>query len=55
MLDALGVGHETRIVSAHRTPDRMADYAKGAEARGLKVDHRRAPAGRRICRAWWPA
>jgi len=37
MLDALGVGYETRIVSAHRTPDRMADYAKGAGARGLKA------------------
>jgi 5-(carboxyamino)imidazole ribonucleotide mutase len=37
MLDALGVGHETRIVSAHRTPDRMATYAKGAAKRGLKV------------------
>jgi 5-(carboxyamino)imidazole ribonucleotide mutase len=37
MLDALGVAHETRIVSAHRTPDRMADYAKGAGSRGLKV------------------
>jgi 5-(carboxyamino)imidazole ribonucleotide mutase len=37
MLDALGVGHETRIVSAHRTPDRMSAYAKGAEARGLKA------------------
>jgi len=37
MLEALGVAHETRIVSAHRTPDRMASYAKGAQARGLKV------------------
>src|ERR1700722_3286632 len=37
MLDALGVAHETRIVSAHRTPDRMVDYAKDAEAAGLKV------------------
>ena len=37
MLDALGVSYETRIVSAHRTPDRMAAYAKGAEAQGLKV------------------
>jgi len=37
MLEALGVAHETRIVSAHRTPDRMAAYAKGAGARGLKV------------------
>jgi 5-(carboxyamino)imidazole ribonucleotide mutase len=37
MLAALGVAHESRIISAHRTPDRMADYAKGAAARGLKV------------------
>jgi len=37
MLDALGVGHEVRIVSAHRTPDRMAAYAKEAQARGLQV------------------
>src|SRR4051812_26638340 len=37
MLDALGVGHETRIVSAHRTPDRMAAYAKQAEGRGIRV------------------
>jgi len=37
MLAALKVPHETRIVSAHRTPDRMAGYAKDAGARGLKV------------------
>ena len=37
MLDQLGVAHETRIVSAHRTPDRMTDYAKQARARGMKV------------------
>src|ERR1700743_3823520 len=37
MLDVLGVAYETRIVSAHRTPDRMADYAKSAGAHGLKV------------------
>ena len=37
MLDALKIGHETHIVSAHRTPDRMAVYAKEAEERGLKV------------------
>jgi 5-(carboxyamino)imidazole ribonucleotide mutase len=37
LLDQLGVRHETRIVSAHRTPDRMAIYAKEAEAQGLKV------------------
>jgi 5-(carboxyamino)imidazole ribonucleotide mutase len=36
-LDRLGVAHEVRIVSAHRTPDRMADYAKSAKDRGLQV------------------
>lgn len=36
-LGALGVAHETKVVSAHRTPDRLYDYAKGAKARGLKV------------------
>jgi 5-(carboxyamino)imidazole ribonucleotide mutase len=36
-LEALGVPFETRIVSAHRTPRRMADYAEGAQKRGLKV------------------
>lgn len=37
MLDRLGVPHETRIVSAHRTPKRLYDYAHGARQRGLKV------------------
>jgi len=37
MLDALGVSYETRVVSAHRTPDRLYDYAKNAASRGLKV------------------
>lgn len=37
MLDKLGVAHEARIVSAHRTPDRMSDYARSAKERGLKV------------------
>ena len=37
ILDALGVAHETQIVSAHRTPDRMSTYAKSAGERGLKV------------------
>jgi 5-(carboxyamino)imidazole ribonucleotide mutase len=37
ILDELGVAYEARIVSAHRTPDRMADYAKSACERGLKV------------------
>ncbi|WP_259780696.1 5-(carboxyamino)imidazole ribonucleotide mutase [Aestuariispira ectoiniformans] len=36
-LDALGIPFEAKIVSAHRTPDRMADYAKSARDRGLKV------------------
>jgi 5-(carboxyamino)imidazole ribonucleotide mutase len=33
----LGVSYETRVVSAHRTPKRLYDYATGAKARGLKV------------------
>ncbi|MGH9639284.1 MAG: 5-(carboxyamino)imidazole ribonucleotide mutase [Bryobacteraceae bacterium] len=37
MLDMLGVPHERRIVSAHRTPDWMAEYAKTAIERGLEV------------------
>jgi 5-(carboxyamino)imidazole ribonucleotide mutase len=37
MLDSLGVAHETKIVSAHRTPDRLYDYARAARGRGLKV------------------
>jgi len=36
-LEALGVPFEARIVSAHRTPRRMTDYAEGAQKRGLKV------------------
>ena len=36
-LDALGVAFETRIVSAHRTPDRLFAFAKGAKAAGIKV------------------
>ena len=37
VLDELGVPHETKIVSAHRTPQRLYDYANGAAERGLKV------------------
>lgn len=37
ILEALGIPHEARIVSAHRTPDRMYDYARTARDRGLKV------------------
>jgi 5-(carboxyamino)imidazole ribonucleotide mutase len=36
-LNELGIAHETRIVSAHRTPDRLYDYAKTAADRGLRV------------------
>ena len=36
-LEALGVAFEARVVSAHRTPERLYDYAKGAAGRGLKV------------------
>jgi 5-(carboxyamino)imidazole ribonucleotide mutase len=37
MLDALGIPYETRVVSAHRTPDRMFEYAEQAAGRGLQV------------------
>jgi 5-(carboxyamino)imidazole ribonucleotide mutase len=36
-LDALGVAHETKVVSAHRTPQRLYDYASGAAERGIRV------------------
>jgi 5-(carboxyamino)imidazole ribonucleotide mutase len=36
-LEALGIIHEKRVISAHRTPERLYDYARGAKARGLKV------------------
>ncbi|WP_299814417.1 5-(carboxyamino)imidazole ribonucleotide mutase [uncultured Jannaschia sp.] len=37
ILDELGVAHEARIVSAHRTPDRLWSYGRDAASRGLKV------------------
>jgi 5-(carboxyamino)imidazole ribonucleotide mutase len=37
MLDSLGVAYEKKVVSAHRTPQRLYDYAHGAKGRGLKV------------------
>jgi 5-(carboxyamino)imidazole ribonucleotide mutase len=37
ILDALGVAYEKKIVSAHRTPDRLWDYGKSAAPRGLQV------------------
>ena len=36
-LEALGIGHEARIVSAHRTPKRLYDFAQGAREQGFKV------------------
>lgn len=37
VLDELEIAHQSRIISAHRTPDRMADFAKTARERGLQV------------------
>ncbi len=37
ILDDFGIAHETKIVSAHRTPERMCEYARTARDRGLKV------------------
>lgn len=37
MLETLGVPHESKVVSAHRTPDRLVSYAKEAAGRGLRV------------------
>ena len=56
-LATLGVPHESRIVSAHRTPDRLADYAKGARRRGLRVIVAGAGGAAHLpgmCAAWTP-
>ncbi|WP_233346997.1 5-(carboxyamino)imidazole ribonucleotide mutase [Hyphobacterium sp. CCMP332] len=37
ILDALDADYETRVVSAHRTPDRMTDFAKSAKSKGIQV------------------
>lgn len=37
ILDELGAGYEAKVVSAHRTPDRLVEFAKAAKARGVKV------------------
>lgn len=37
VLEELGITHEAKVVSAHRTPQRLYDYATGAKARGLKL------------------
>jgi 5-(carboxyamino)imidazole ribonucleotide mutase len=57
MLARLAVGHEQRIVSAHRTPDRLADYARTARDRGLKVIIAGAGGAAHLpgmCAAWTP-
>ena len=37
VLDKLGVAYDTNVVSAHRTPERLIEFTKGADARGIKV------------------
>ena len=37
VLEELGIGYETKVVSAHRTPDRLVQYARTARERGLKA------------------
>ena len=57
ILTALAVPHEVRIMSAHRTPDRLADYAKSAKARGLRVIVAGAGGAAHLpgmCAAWTP-
>src|SRR5215469_15221905 len=56
-LDRLGVPHEARIVSAHRTPDRLRTYAMSARERGLKVIIAGAGGAAHLpgmCAAWTP-
>ena len=56
-LERLAVPHETRIVSAHRTPDRLREYAVGARQRGLKVIIAGAGGAAHLpgmCAAWTP-
>ena len=56
-LDKLEVAHEVRIVSAHRTPDRLASYAREAKGRGLRVIVAGAGGAAHLpgmCAAWTP-
>ena len=50
VLDALGIGYEARIVSAHRTPDRLYAFARGAKAAGFRGHRPAASAGLRVSR-----
>ena len=57
MLDRLGIPHESRIVSAHRTPDRLREYATTARERGLQVIIAGAGGAAHLpgmCAAWTP-
>ncbi len=57
LLEQLGVRHECRVVSAHRTPDRLAEYARTARARGLNVIIAGAGGAAHLpgmCAAWTP-
>jgi 5-(carboxyamino)imidazole ribonucleotide mutase len=56
-LAALGIAYESRIVSAHRTPDRLAEYAREARTRGLSVIIAGAGGAAHLpgmCAAWTP-
>lgn len=56
-LSQLEIGHETRIVSAHRTPDRLREYAQTARARGLRLIVAGAGGAAHLpgmCAAWTP-
>ena len=56
-LDSLGVPYEVHIVSAHRTPDRLATYARDARGRGLRVIVAGAGGAAHLpgmCAAWTP-
>jgi len=56
-LSALGIAYESRIVSAHRTPDRLAEYARDARGRGLSVIIAGAGGAAHLpgmCAAWTP-
>ena len=52
-LEERGISYEMRVMSAHRDPDVVADYAKNAQHARPARDHRRRRAWRPRCPAWW--
>ena len=52
-LEERGIRYEIRVMSAHRDPEVVADYAKNARMRGLKVIIAGAGPGGGAARAWW--